>query len=298
MKTLRFRIIITLFAGLALTAFRATAAEIRIEPASVASEASAAASYPNQLPHSRVARGERDIAVAYLANPTERYRHGVLGDRLEAASMIVHTGDGRRVQLDLPTDRVFEDLEPRLADLDHDARDEIVVVESDARLGASLAVYGLRDGKLVPLSRGPFIGTANRWLNPLGIGDFDGDGRADLAAVVTPHIGGVLKVYRYTPGAGALSLIAETDDISTHRHGSTELGMGAVVSVKNGAARLLVPDNTHRRLRLLAIKQGKLVEQAGVKLDHPLAGTLQPDGHLRWTARLADGRGIRITVTP
>lgn len=296
MKTLHIRNITPLFAGLALAAFHATAAEIRIEPASVASAAPAAASYPNQLPHSRVSHGEHDIAIAYLANPTERYRHGVLGDLLEAASMIVHTRDGHRVQLDLPADRVFEDLEPRLADLDHDARDEIIVVESDARLGASLAVYGLRDGKLIPLSRGPFIGTANRWLNPLGIGDFDGDGRADLAAVVTPHIGGVLKVYRYTPGA--LTLIAETDGVSTHRHGSTELGMGAVVPVKSGAALLLVPDNTHRRLRLLAIKQGKLVELAGVELDHPLAGALQSDGHMRWTARLAGGQGIRIAVSP
>lgn len=296
MKPLHLRNITTLLAGLALTTVHVTAAEIRIEPASVASVAPAAARYQNQLPHSRVARGEHDIAVAYLANPTERYRHGVLGDRLEGASMIVYTRDSQRMQLDLPKDRVFEDLEPRLADLDDDARDEIIVVESDARLGASLAVYGLRDGRLMPLSRGPFIGTANRWLNPLGIGDFDGDGRADLAAVVTPHIGGVLKVYRYTPGA--LTLIAETDGVSTHRHGSTELGMGAVVSVKSGAARLLVPDNTHRRLRLLAIKHGKLVELAGVELDSPLAGALQPDGNMRWTARLANGQGIRIAVSP
>lgn len=148
----------------------------------------------------------------------------------------------------------------------------------------------------MPLSRGPFIGTANRWLNPLGIGDFDGDGRADLAAVVTPHIGGILKVYRYTPGA--LTLIAETEGVSTHRHGSTELGMGTVVSVKSGAALALVPDNTHRRLRLLAIKQGQLVELARVELDSPLAGTLQPDGNMRWTARFANGQGIQIAVSP
>lgn len=146
MKTLHTSNITSLFAGLTLTAFHVTAAEIRIEPASVASVAPAATRYQNQLPHSREARGEHDIAIAYLANTTERYRHGVLGFRLEAASLIVHTRDGHRVQLDLPANRVFEDLEPRLADLDDDARDEIILVESDARLGASLGVYGLRAG--------------------------------------------------------------------------------------------------------------------------------------------------------
>ena len=286
----------TFFASLVLAALQATAADIHIETASVAKMAPVTPSYPNQLPHSRVSRGKHDIAVAYLANPTERYRHGVLGDRLEAASLIVFTRDGQQVQIDLPTDRVFEDLEPRLADLDHDSRDEIILVESDAKLGASLAVYGLRNGKIMLLSRGPFIGTANRWLNPLGIGDFDADGRLDLAVVVTPHIGGLLKIYRYTPGA--LTLIAETDDVSTHRHGSSELGMGAVVTVQNGADRMLVPDNTHRRLRLLALKQGKLDEQAAVELQHPLAGALQPDGHLRWSAPLSNGRGIRMTIRP
>ena len=64
MKTLHIRNTATFVAGLALTAFQVTAAEIRIGPASVASVAPAATIYPNQVPHSRVARGERNIAVA------------------------------------------------------------------------------------------------------------------------------------------------------------------------------------------------------------------------------------------
>ena len=101
------------------------------------------------MPHSRVARGERDIAAAWFAGATDRYAHGVLGDAIEAARLMVETRAGRRLQFELPAHRVFEDLEPRLADLDGDGRDEIIVVESDINLGASLAVYALAGDRLV-----------------------------------------------------------------------------------------------------------------------------------------------------
>ena len=39
-----------------------------------------------------------------------------------------------------------------------------------------------------------------RWLNPVGVPDLDGEERAEIAAVITPHIGGTLKVYRRTTG--------------------------------------------------------------------------------------------------
>ena len=54
------------------------------------------------------------------------------------------TGAVREVVYQLPFHRVFEDRLPRLADLDGDGRDEIIVVESDAIRGAALVVLGLR----------------------------------------------------------------------------------------------------------------------------------------------------------
>ena len=41
------------------------------------------------------------------------------------------------------------------------------------------------------------IGQPFRWLNPVGVGDFDGDGRREIAAVVTPHLGVTLKLYEW-----------------------------------------------------------------------------------------------------
>ncbi len=94
------------------------------------------------LPDGRVAIGTRDIARAWLAEPTTRYDHGILGDKIEAGALVIETRDGKRQTVRLKDDAVFEDLEPRLADLDRDGHDEIVVVKSSLKRGSSLAVIG------------------------------------------------------------------------------------------------------------------------------------------------------------
>ena len=252
-------------------------------------------SRPDQLPHSRVARGTRDIASAWLAGATDRYAHGVLGDSLEASRLVVETRAGRRLQFELPAHRVFEDLEPRLADLDGDARDAIMVVESDLRLGASLAIYGLVDGRLVKRAATPFLGQANRWLNPLGVGDFDGDGRPDIALVATPHIGGVLRLYRYE--GVVLAPFAETTGVSTHRLGSTQLALGRVVPNKP-RDRLLVPDQARRVLQLLEWSPGGWRTLAQVSLPGELYTSLRPEGPGRWRLGVGDGREFIISLRP
>ena len=92
------------------------------------------------LPDGRIATGPGDIARAWLAEPTTRYDHGILGDKIEAGSLVIETRDGKRQTVRLNTDAVFEDLEPRIADLDRDGHDEIVVVKSYLKRGSSLAV--------------------------------------------------------------------------------------------------------------------------------------------------------------
>lgn len=64
-------------------------------------------------------------------------------------------------------------------DQDQDGRDEAIVVQSYLDEGAALAVFAMgRDG-VTFISEVPAIGRANRWLNPVGAGDFDGDGVVD-----------------------------------------------------------------------------------------------------------------------
>ena len=220
-----------------------------------------------RLAQSQVAEGARDIAWAWLASPTYRYPHKSLGSTEHAAALHVQARlpDGRLQDLTykLPLNRVYEDLVPRLVDLDGDGRDEVVLVESDLLRGASVVVLGLKQMQRAPgvakadtlvlaeLARSPFIGSSFLWLNPLGFADFDGDGHTDVAAVVTPHIGGTLTLYHYRPPE--LVPFAKAMDVSNHRMGAVEQQLGVVLpsKVPGQGASIVVPDMTRRALHWL-----------------------------------------------
>lgn len=248
-----------------------------------------------QIPHSKVALGEGAIAKAYLSSPTRRYAHGVLGDGIEAASLTVVLKNNERLNYTLSESRVFEDLQPRLFNLDSKGADEIVVVESDLRLGASLAVYGLRMGKVEKLAATPFIGHANRWLNPIGAGDFNGDKSTDLAIVITPHIGGILKIYSYTPPK--LTEYAQMRGVSTHSIGSTALGMGKVVYGESKDL-ILAPSQHHTELLLLEWIDGEIILKASVKLSAAIDGDLVSTGYNQWSFRLQNGNHYTVKAIP
>lgn len=199
---------------------------------------------------SSAAQGRQDIAWAWIGTPTLRYPHTALGSSWHGGSLhVVSSKDGIESVLSLPLNRVFEDLTVRLVDLDADGRDEIVVVESDTFKGASLSVYGLRAGRVVELARGPFVGLPFRWLNPVGAADFDGDGRLDLAAVITPHIGGQLTFYHYRPPH--LTPFAVASDVSNHKMGSPEQQLAVILTEPNKRPIVIVPDMTLKALYAL-----------------------------------------------
>ena len=255
----------------------------------------AAIELPDQVPHSRVARGDHDIVKAWFAGPTNRYKHGVLGDDLEASQLVVELSDGDILKLELPHSRVFEDLEPRLRDLDGDNNDEILVVESDAHLGAALAIYSVMNRRITRRAMTPFIGQSHRWLNPLGVGDFDADGSLDIAIVVTPHIGGILHLYHFTEPT--LSLFGEIRGVSTHQIGSTELGLGQVVTLKTGNNGLLLPDQSRRTLVLLHWSSNSIDELDRVDLPARISSSLVPTDDInRWSFGLDNGQYLEVRV--
>lgn len=271
----------------------APALEIGIRELGAQAPAVTAEQRPGQLPGSRIARGERDIAAAWLAGATARYAHGVLGDRFEASRLVVETSEGRTLVHELPESRVFEDLFPRLADLNGDGEDEILVVETHVDRGASLAVYVVSNARLARRAATPFLGQSNRWLNPLGIGDFDGDGRPDIALVATPHIGGRLRLYHFT--TPTLTQFAEIDGVSTHSIASRELELGRVVRTEH-RDRVLLPDQSHATLLLLEWSPQGIREIARKALPTPIVTSLHATGTNRWRFRTADGRHLEVHV--
>ena len=112
------------------------------------------------LPDGRVAIGTHDIARAWLAEPVTRYDHGILGDKIEAGSLVIETRDGKQQTVRLKNDAVFEDLSaaPRRSRRRRARRGGRGQILSQARLGAGgdrRAARQIRDRRRDAAARRP-----------------------------------------------------------------------------------------------------------------------------------------------
>jgi hypothetical protein len=244
------------------------------------------------LPDGRIAGGRAGIARAWLAEPTGRYTHGVLGDAVESASVVIERAGGKRETVRLGAESVFEDLTPRIADLG--GGEKIVVVKSYLAVGSALAVIGERNGQFTILAETPPIGTPHRWLNPAGIADFDGDGAIEIALVRMPHALGRLELWRWT--AGKLVKVSEISDTSNHAIGSRNLGQSAVGDFNgDGIDDLAIPSFNRRAIRLLSFCGG-IREIARLALPAPVTTNfVQISGSPEFLFGTADGKLFRLS---
>lgn len=226
----------------------------------------AALNDPDKLPDTEIATGKNDIAKVWFSGPTTRYGHAVLGDAIEAETLKAELEGGKVVSYRLAQTAVFEDRIPRLTDINGDGRDEIIAVKSYLDQGAAVILAGLVKGQLQILAEAPSIGQPNRWLNPVGAADFDGDGTREIAVVITPHIGGTLQLYEWHQN----KLIPDVSDsgYSNHAMGSRELGLSAILDYNGDQIPdIVLPDASRQALIVISFAQGKARKLARIALD-------------------------------
>ncbi len=210
--------------------------------------------FTNPLADARVVSVEQWSAT--LVNPTDRYRHGVLGDDLEAAGVeVIDRCSHDRLLIEVEAPDVIEGLAPLLVGPSDSPTGDlmILVTVSNSNDGARLVLYD-RSGQVVAESDP--IGAGNRWRNQLAAGPIGPNGDFAVVDVRTPHIGGTVQWFAADLDTARLELISISEPIfTTHVIGSRNLDLGAAVDVDgDGQPEIVVP--SAQRDRLVALQPG------------------------------------------
>jgi hypothetical protein len=187
------------------------------------------------------------------------YGHNVLGNTPEWQTIVINERNApyHNVSdfINSTENTIFEDVAPRLYDFTGDGIQEVVVVESHKKFGARLAIFNIAgEGKL--LAATPYIGTRFRWLAPIGIADFSGDGNIDIAYIDRPHLAKTLRVWTYRDGK--LIETANTTGLSNHRIGDDFISGG--VRTCNGTPEMITADAAWKRVIATRFENGKLTK--------------------------------------
>ena len=194
----------------------------------------------------------KDAWTATFDMPTDRYGHAIMGNVPEWGRLCLSNGD-EQACVTLSKDSVFEDMDPRMFDIDQDGEPEAVVVESKLGEGAALVVYDLEGARLTRISN-PNIGTQNRWLAPIGVADFNGDGDMDVAYVDRPHLAKTLRVWTYRDGG--LTEIASIKGVTNHSIG--EPFITSSIRTCDGRAEMILNDARRKKIVSVFFENGKL----------------------------------------
>ena len=232
-----------------------------------------------------------EIFQTSYSNPVDRYGHFALGRPHEYSRVNVTTDTGHTLSFTLPENEVFEDLSPRIVRLAANEPEEILTIVSARDSGSRLMMFRLSNGDLVMSAQSTAIGTPNRWLNPVGVADLDGDGHAEIAAVITPHIGGTLKAYRKQ--GSELIEISALAGFSNHAYRTAELQLSAPILI-DGKVRLMVPDTTRQRIRFVGLEGENIVEIGQCLLPSQVTGPVKILTPSEISIRLLSGQEVIV----
>ena len=194
---------------------------------------------------------------AGFAQESVEYDHHILGSLGDMKLLTIHVRlpDSNRITCPaealLGPGEVFEDIAPRIVDIDNDGMPEVIVVQTDIRRGARLAIYDRR-AHLVAAT--PYIGQTHRWLAPLGADDLDGDGNVEIAYVDRPHLARILRVWRFRNGT--LTEVAQAPGHTNHAIGDETISGGLRFCDLRNEIVTLSPDR--RRILVTTLAEDRL----------------------------------------
>ncbi|MCP4363261.1 MAG: hypothetical protein GY796_35115, partial [Chloroflexi bacterium] len=96
-------------------------------------------------------------------------------------------------------------------------------------------------------AQGAAVGQGNRWRHQIAVAPFGPNGEMELAAVLTPHIGGTVEFYQWD--GAQLPVVAQIPGYTSHVIETNNLDM-ALAGDFNGDGRveLLLPSQNHSQL--------------------------------------------------
>jgi len=171
-----------------------------------------------------------------LANFSNRYPHGALGDDLEPTAVVRIKSDGSQETLiQLPEDQVFETNRIILSDITADDIPEILLTVSQLDQGSATVAYSL-DG--TEIARTDYIGSRFRWRHLIGV-IHDEANTPYVVDVVTPHLDAILTIYMLQDNA--LIPIYAQPGFPSHTFGSKDLSQASIEN-QNGQDLLFIPN--------------------------------------------------------
>jgi len=207
-----------------------------------------------QLPEQAISISRDKKVYAQYTNPTERYNHRVMGDGVEGGQLVVVV-DSVFYELSLADNYVFEDIRPRLFDVDQDGDLEIITIRTEITQGAGIMIYKVVNNQLQEYAHVPEIGQSSRWLNIVTLNDLDEDEIIELVWIQTPHIGGILKVAKIQEGE--LTVLDEQSEYSNHGYGDRNLCL-SVLTQENQEKIFYVPTQDRTKIVGFKFNSGRL----------------------------------------
>ena len=218
----------------------------------------------------------------YSRATNQRYVHAVLGDDMEGYHMnILKLENDTFVQtahIELSGDSmVFEGLSPMFTDVDGDGIEDLLTTVATEGSGAALRVYFLNSDGTVkgePV-QSDFIGRGNRWLHQLASGPIDAAGGFEIVEIRTPHIGGIVRYYKFDSDSRKLRLTAEISGFTSHAIASRNLDQALMHDMNNdGVPELIVQSQDKKFLHGLQRTLTGVVSVWSVPLDAPIQSNI------------------------